>query len=142
MANGNGDKTLDYFDKAFGFNGRQALALMGAHTTSKYNVLVNTDNTYAWLRQMQNSLFNNRYYKVLSERKSKVYDECIGTMSNEVALSKWTAKTSVLRGILKKPDLWATSENPGHLRWSLSYERGPNCAANTLGYVQYTRLKS
>ena len=58
---------------------------MGVHTVSGYNTVVITDNSYNWLRKIQQKLFNNKYYKVLAQRKSKVYDECTGTMDNNKA---------------------------------------------------------
>ena len=132
--NGNGVMTLEFFDKAFGFKGREALALMGVHTVGGYNTFVVTDNAYNWLRKIQMKLFNNKYYKVLSQRSSKVFDECTGTMEDEKAEAVWTAKTHVLGSVLKKPDPWATADRLGHLRWNQLYLRGPTCQKNTFGY--------
>jgi len=126
--------TLEFFDKAFGFKGREALALMGVHTVGGYNTFVVTDNAYNWLRKIQMKLFNNKYYKVLSQRSSKVFDECTGTMEDEKAEAVWTAKTHVLGSVLKKPDPWATADRLGHLRWNQLYLRGPTCQKNTFGY--------
>ena len=44
---------------------------------------------------------NNKYYKVMAERKSKVYDQCTGTMDNQEAPSKWIARTHVLNMALE-----------------------------------------
>ena len=131
--NGNYDTTMEFFDTAIGLNGREALALMGAHTVSEYNTVVVSDNAYNWLRRTQNKLFNNKYYKVMAQRTAKVYDECTGTMSDEEAPSKWTARTNILKDTLKVPDPWATADNPGHLRWNLFYMRGPTCEKGTFG---------
>ena len=63
---GNGDMTLAFFDQAFGMNGREGLALMGAHTIGQFHSLVISDNKYGWLQpDHQNRLWNNKYYKVL-----------------------------------------------------------------------------
>ena len=63
---GNGDMTLAFFDQAFGMNGREGLALMGAHTIGRFHSLVISDNKYGWLQpDHQNRLWNNKYYKVL-----------------------------------------------------------------------------
>ena len=107
---------------------------MGAHTVSDYNTIMVTDNAYSWLRRRQMELFNNKYYKVMAERKSKIWDQCIGTMDDKVPSSQWTARTHILIKILKKPNPWATAENPGHLRWNMNYIRGPNCFNGTFGY--------
>ena len=133
LANGNGETTLNFFNKAFGMNGREALALMGAHTVSSYNTIIVSDNEYSWLRDRQMELFNNKYYKVMAERKSKLYDQCVGTMDNKAATAEWRARTNIFTSVMKKQIPWATSDNPGHLRWDLNYVRGPSCVEKTKG---------
>ena len=87
-------------------NGREALALMGAHGVGTYNPVVISDNAYNWLdRETQLKVINNKYYKVMAERKSKVYDQCTGTMDNQEAPSKWIARTHVLNMAL---EVWSS----------------------------------
>ena len=124
---------MEFFDTAIGLNGREALALMGAHSVGEYTPVIVSDNAYNWLRKTQLKLFNNKYYKVMAQRSSKVFDECTGTMADEEAPSTWAARTQVLKKVLKVPNPWATAENPGHLRWNLFYERGPTCEKGTFG---------
>ena len=93
---------MSFFDTAFNMNGREALALMGAHGVGTYNPVVISDNAYNWLdRETQLRIINNKYYKVMAERKSKVYDQCTGTMDNQEAPSKWIARTHVLNMALE-----------------------------------------
>ena len=93
---------MSFFDTAFNMNGREALALMGAHGVGTYNPVVISDNAYNWLdRETQLKVINNKYYKVMAERKSKVYDQCTGTMDNQEAPSKWIARTHVLNMALE-----------------------------------------
>ena len=93
---------MSFFDTAFNMNGREALALMGAHGVGTYNPVVISDNAYNWLdRETQLKVMNNKYYKVMAERKSKVYDQCTGTMDNQEAPSKWIARTHVLNMALE-----------------------------------------
>ena len=78
-------------------------------------------------------LFNNKYYKVMAQRDSKVFDECTGTMEDKKAPASWTAKTRIIGDTLKVPKPWATQDQIGHLRWNQIYERGPTCVKNTFG---------
>ena len=97
---------MSFFDTAFNMNGREALALMGAHGVGTYNPVVISDNAYNWLdRETQLKVINNKYYKVMAERKSKVYDQCTGTMDNQEAPSKWIARTHVLNMAL---EVWSS----------------------------------
>ena len=63
-ANGNGKMTVEYYSKAFGFTGREGLALMGIHGIGNFNTIF-TRNTYFWVRGAK--LFNNNYYKVIPQ---------------------------------------------------------------------------
>ena len=49
-AHGTGAMTVDYYDKAFGFTGREGLALMGVHGVASYFTMFSR-NDYDWIRQ-------------------------------------------------------------------------------------------
>lgn len=44
----NGKGTMDFFKKDFGFNGRETVAIMGAHSLGKYNPNKNGGFAYTW----------------------------------------------------------------------------------------------
>ena len=58
---GNGQQTVDFFVKNFGFNGRETVAIMGTHTLGQPNV-ENSLFRYKWVAKGE-ALFNNDYYK-------------------------------------------------------------------------------
>ena len=79
----NGRRTVRYFKKTFGFTGRQALALMGAHTLGRFNQ-VTSNIDYSWVRFFSNqtTLLNNMYYRVLTQQPMYNKDgTCVGKMS-------------------------------------------------------------
>ena len=60
---GNGQMTLDFFKKDFGFNGKETVAIMGAHTIGRLHVDISLFR-YVWTH-MGTSMFNNHYYRYL-----------------------------------------------------------------------------
>ena len=58
---GNGQMTLDFFQKEFGFNGRETVAILGSHTLGKNHVQISLFR-YGWTTRGAES-FNNHYYK-------------------------------------------------------------------------------
>ena len=58
---GNGKMTADYFQKDFGFTGRETVAILGAHTIGRLHVH-NSLFRYVWTTR-GTSMFNNHYYK-------------------------------------------------------------------------------
>jgi len=58
---GSGKMTADFFEKEFGFTGRESVAIMGAHTMGRLHVHVSLFR-YLWTTRGQHS-FNNVYYK-------------------------------------------------------------------------------
>ena len=61
MVTGNGQTTSDFFEKDFGFNGREIVAIFGAHTMGRMHPDVSIFR-YTWTTLGLNS-FNNHYYK-------------------------------------------------------------------------------
>ena len=65
---GNGQWTVDYFEKNFQMNPQETLALMGAHTIGNFNPMT-AKIDYAWVRPFdgkRNKMFTNEYFKVIS----------------------------------------------------------------------------
>jgi len=58
---GNGESTVEFFERDFGFNGEEMVAIMGAHTFGRLNPEVSLFR-YTWTPS-QRQLFNNEYYK-------------------------------------------------------------------------------
>ena len=58
---GNGKMTADFFEKDFGFTGRETVAIMGAHTMGRLHYSISLFR-YLWTTRGQAS-FNNHYYK-------------------------------------------------------------------------------
>jgi hypothetical protein len=101
--------TADYYNRAFGLTGREGLALMGAHTVGEFNPIWSRNN-YGWVKDIQKSLFNNKYYKVLAQRSSKVGDTCTGTMADQTPTAQWTVIANVHTNIWKAPEIWASPQ--------------------------------
>ena len=80
---GNGQDSVNYFNKDFKLKPRQSLALLGIHTVGKFNPMTaHTD--YAWVRDrgLRQELFNNEYYQMMSLRPSRIKTGfCTGNMS-------------------------------------------------------------
>ena len=68
----NGKRTVEYFDSHFDMSGKEALALMGAHTVGRFNTIT-SHNDYSWVRDFSERprVFNNEYYKVLGLKSMK-----------------------------------------------------------------------
>ena len=58
---GNGQDTVEFFEKDFGFNGEEMVAIMGAHTMGRFQPSVSLFR-YTWSTAGRQS-FNNNYYK-------------------------------------------------------------------------------
>ena len=93
--NGNGAMTVDYYDKAFGFTGREGLTLMGVHAVGRLNVQF-SGNAYSWVRGAK--LFNNKYYKLMAGVPDRVFESCTGTMDDKVDMP-FTLRSSYLHYI-------------------------------------------
>ena len=57
---GNGDETMEYFQKHFKLNGRETISLMGAHTLGRLRMSTSAYK-YQWVSR-GGYLFNNQYY--------------------------------------------------------------------------------
>jgi len=124
--NGNGRMTVDYYSRAFGFTGREGLALMGIHVLGSLNSIF-SGNAYAWTRN--NKLFNTQYYQMLSLKPDRVFESCVGTLDDKPAPGAISVISNIHLDIWKfaEPGTWASKEKAGHLRWNIDYVRGPDC---------------
>ena len=61
---GNGKSTIEFFKKDFNFNGRETVAIFGAHTLGQFTPK-NSLFPYEWTSSGINT-FNNDYYKVIT----------------------------------------------------------------------------
>ena len=58
---GDGQLTLNFFKQVFDFNGRETVAILGAHTLGRMHVYISLFR-YVWTGKSEHS-FNNDYYK-------------------------------------------------------------------------------
>ena len=122
-ANGNGPMTVDYYARAFGFTGKEGLILNGVHGVGQFSHF--SGNAYSWLRGTK--LFNNKYYKVMAGEPDRVFNSCVGTLDDKPAPHGWTVNANIHFDIWKEEEPWGSATKTGHLRWSSSYNRGPDC---------------
>lgn len=67
----NGQGTVDFFKRDFNFNGRETVAIMGAHTLGRVHV-INSLFRYTWKAKSE-KLFNNGYFRNLAKKKDWYY---------------------------------------------------------------------
>ena len=109
--NGNGDQTVDFFQKYFDFTMREIVAIMGAHTIGKFNNAI-SGFLYSWTRETTDIL-NNEYYRLITARPEYALDSCIGDRDGYPAKSHW----ELLSEGKGKPDF------NGRLLWFHDYRR-------------------
>lgn len=135
----NGKKTVEYFEKHFNMKGKEALALMGAHTIGGFNQ-VTSNIDYAWVRDGFNKfyngtwLLNNDYYKVMTRQPNWVKPYfCIGDMAGQKATTQFRVMSNVFPMVYDPPNPWSTKDRPGQLSWMEFRTRGPNCQETEMG---------
>ena len=129
----NGVQTADYFLKNFGLNGRESVALMGAHTIGKYSTF-HTHIDYAWVRlrgSMRNKVLNNEYYKTLVADPGHVKDGyCVGKLDGSPATKQWHVFANLFEATWPQPiDGSDWQQRPRRFLWHHEVTRGPNCHA-------------
>eukprot|EP00756_Hemistasia_phaeocysticola_P021497 Hpha_TRINITY_DN15778_c1_g7::TRINITY_DN15778_c1_g7_i5::g.40684::m.40684 len=92
----NGDGTVAYFTSDFGFNGREIVAIMGAHTVGRLHLDTQL-LPYLWIKS-GGQMFNNQYYRNLASRPAWHWYHGEGTSN----------------GCSKKGDAWGQM---GEARW-------------------------
>ena len=79
---GNGEDSVEYFERDFKLGPREGLALLGVHTVGKFNPMT-AHNDYAWVRDRgsRQELFNNEYYQMMTLMPSRIKTRyCTGNM--------------------------------------------------------------
>jgi len=71
-----GDQTLGFFRDNFGFNARETVAIMGAHTMGRFHHPLSLFR-YVWVQQ-SGMMFNNQYYRLMSGKREHymLSDDC------------------------------------------------------------------
>eukprot|EP00931_Biecheleriopsis_adriatica_P112518 TRINITY_DN8716_c0_g1_i1.p1 TRINITY_DN8716_c0_g1~~TRINITY_DN8716_c0_g1_i1.p1 ORF type:complete len:698 (+),score=89.13 TRINITY_DN8716_c0_g1_i1:64-2157(+) len=125
---GNGEKTLNFMKKDYKFNGRETVAIMGAHTLGSLHIDV-SNFKYTWLA-MSGSLVNNMYYRNMVEKEDWYYPR---EKRNEIAIDRNCAGIGNSKG-----------ERP-KARWRLNNNnelpKDPRCPTCGSGPVQWINEK-
>eukprot|EP00756_Hemistasia_phaeocysticola_P021489 Hpha_TRINITY_DN15778_c1_g3::TRINITY_DN15778_c1_g3_i1::g.40632::m.40632 len=92
----NGEGTVAYFTNDFGFNGREIVAILGAHTLGRLH-MGTTMLPYVWIKS-GGQMFNNQYYRNLVKKPAWFWSHAEGTKN----------------GCTKQTDAWGEK---GQARW-------------------------
>jgi hypothetical protein len=140
---GNGKRTIDFFKKDFDFNGRETVAIFGAHTLGRFS-LENSIFPYIWTSSGTHT-FNNDYYKVIAGEDRIFFDDkqCrpTGTAFGEKKVkTQWLAHSRKMdsRGgpvmwIHRShicPPLYSPFQTPKHITCYENVEPGNECVAD------------
>jgi len=92
-----GAQTLSYMKSEFDMNGRETVALMGAHTVGRLHV-IHSLLRYTW-KARSSGLFNNGYYRNMAKRADWYYDSAlndkpcaqgaVGNSSGQRPIARW-----------------------------------------------------
>jgi len=114
---GNGKMTADFFEKDFGFTGRETVAIMGAHTLGRLHYKISLFR-YLWTTRGSHS-FNNQYYKnIVREPKYAFHDDdCtkITDAKGNIPQTRWAAHVR------------KDTKNGGPVHWIHENYQCPNC---------------
>mmetsp|Transcript_103571 Transcript_103571/g.194981 ORF Transcript_103571/g.194981 Transcript_103571/m.194981 type:complete len:737 (+) Transcript_103571:92-2302(+) len=90
---GDGRATAEFFNKEFGFTGRETVAIMGAHTMGRVHYQ-NSLFRYVWVKN-GGMMFNNQYYRNLVGKKDYrfVGNSCdrAGDADGNAPVARWVA---------------------------------------------------
>jgi len=117
---GNGDSTVDFFKSQYNFNGRETIAIMGAHTLGRmyprHSLL-----KYTWTSRGGN-IFNNAYYRNMVSKDDFFYesydkDTClpIGNANGQLPDTKWV------------PTMNGFTKSGGPMHWIKMHFACPQC---------------
>ena len=117
---GNGDSTIEFFKSQFNFNGRETVAIMGAHTLgrmyARHSLL-----KYTWTSR-GGHMFNNAYYRNLVNKDDFFYesfdkDQClpIGDAKGTIPDTKWV------------PTMNGFTKSGGPMHWIKMHFACPQC---------------
>ena len=92
---GNGRMTADFFQSQFGFNGKEIVALLGAHTMGQFHPEIGIFK-YTWTTSATES-FNNHYFKniVREDRYAFNDNKChkLTDAEKRIPKTRWIART-------------------------------------------------
>jgi len=92
----NGPALTDWFKSDFGFNGRETVALMGAHTIGGLHPPVS--GLFYSFTSHQEDAFNNQYYRNMVSQEDWFFEDNMctqrGTSSNVRGPARWRVKAS------------------------------------------------
>jgi hypothetical protein len=113
----NGEGTMHFFKNNFGMNGREVVALMGAHSLGRMHIDI-TVLPYVWTSRGTHML-NNHYYSLLAKRDQYHFSgsncEKVGDPWNRKAKSRWV------------PHVRQFTKNGGPVHWIHMSYSCPNC---------------
>jgi len=114
---GNGKMTADFFEKDFGFTGRETVAIMGAHTMGRLHYSISLFR-YLWTTRGQAS-FNNHYYKnIVREPKYAFHDDDCTKITDAEGNKPQTRWVATIR---------KDTKNGGPVHWIHENYQCPNC---------------
>jgi len=137
----NGTMTVRFMEEHFGFNGKETVAIMGAHTMGRFNPK-ESGHKYVWTSDFY--AFNNQFYRNIAGKEDWFFDddECtkVGDAWNNKGHAIWIAKMNEvyksggpIQWIQKKvacPNCPAKSYNRNHKRGAERMAQDRDCCLN------------
>ena len=119
---GNGRMTADFFQKDFGLNGQEIVALFGAHTMGEFHPEIGLFK-YTWTTAATES-FNNHYFKNIVREDRYAFTDMTGKCYRSGLQDNVKPKTRWLARVR-----WET-KNGGPVHWIHENYRCPNCVTD------------
>eukprot|EP00927_Polykrikos_kofoidii_P006881 TRINITY_DN127_c0_g1_i1.p1 TRINITY_DN127_c0_g1~~TRINITY_DN127_c0_g1_i1.p1 ORF type:complete len:558 (-),score=91.90 TRINITY_DN127_c0_g1_i1:217-1890(-) len=115
----NGKSVVKFMKEQFGLDGKETVALMGAHTIGTYHTEM-TGFKYVWTPRSEMS-FNNEYYRNMVLQPVHFYDndQCVGSRAawGELPQSRWAVKANLF------------TRSGGPIQWIRMSHMGPDCVS-------------
>eukprot|EP00927_Polykrikos_kofoidii_P006884 TRINITY_DN127_c0_g1_i4.p1 TRINITY_DN127_c0_g1~~TRINITY_DN127_c0_g1_i4.p1 ORF type:complete len:580 (-),score=76.40 TRINITY_DN127_c0_g1_i4:229-1908(-) len=115
----NGKSVVKFMKEQFGLDGKETVALMGAHTIGRYHDKM-TGFKYVWTPRSEMS-FNNEYYRNMVLQPVHFYDndQCVGSRGawGEMPQSRWVVKANLF------------TRSGGPIQWIRVSHIGPDCVS-------------
>ena len=130
--------TVDYYDKAFGFTGREGLALMGVHGVAEYFSMFSR-NDYDWIRQ---EILTSNSYIYLAWCKKLLCLNYIPGVPKTLLIIFNLLKTKLVtfKGweVVEQQVLPTDGWTPSSCVWKLHWYSGwPGCSCGSQCYAKY-----
>jgi len=96
-AQDNGEGTLGFFRRGFGFSGREVVAILGAHTMGRFHYELSLFR-YTWIKN-GGMMFNNQYYRTMALKRdfrfASTREACnkVGDAWGQPPAARWVAHT-------------------------------------------------